>query len=75
LPNKDESYSGTTTRIDALLKPHIADKGYDWEFHVDETDRRLWKINGMNAPPFRSEAEKVWFRENRAVEWEHKSKL
>lgn len=67
LPNEDEAYQRTANAIDAALKPHVADKGYDWEFHVDETERRLWKINGMFPPAFRSEEEKVWARENRAV--------
>jgi hypothetical protein len=66
-PNEDSAYAGVTKRLDALLKPHIEDKGYDWEYHVDETERRLWKINGIAPPPFRSEDEKVWVRENRAV--------
>lgn len=51
------------------MKPHLLDKGYDFEYHVDETDRRLWKINGLVPPPFKSEEEKVWVRENRAVEY------
>lgn len=69
VPNQDEAYNGVTSSIDRILKPHVADKGYDWEFHVDETERRLWKVNGMIAPPFGSEDEKIWIRENRAVEW------
>jgi len=28
-------------RIESVLKPHVADKGYDWEFHVDETPREF----------------------------------
>lgn len=40
-----------TARVDAALKPHVADEGYDWEYHVDETPRGLWKINGLNPPP------------------------
>ncbi len=67
LPNEDEVYRNTSNRIDEALKPHIADEGYDWEFHVDETERRLWKINGLFPPAFKSEEEKVWARENRAV--------
>lgn len=66
-PNEDAAYAGVTKRIDSLLKPHIEDKGYDWEYHIDETERRLWKINGIAPPPFRSEDEKVWVRENRPV--------
>jgi hypothetical protein len=39
------------TKIDQVLKPHIADKGYDWEFSIDETPREFWKINGFIPPP------------------------
>ncbi|KAK0726146.1 putative oxalocrotonate tautomerase [Lasiosphaeris hirsuta] len=60
-------------KLDALIKPHVADKGYDWEFHIDETPRDLWKINGIVPPPFQSEAEKLWAKENKAVEWEGKA--
>lgn len=69
-PNEDEAYRRTANRVDAAIKPHIADKGYDWEFHIDETERRLWRINGLYPPPFQSEEEKVWSRENRAVPFE-----
>ncbi|KAK3369401.1 putative oxalocrotonate tautomerase [Lasiosphaeria ovina] len=55
--------------IDAILKPHIADKGYAWEFHIDETPRALWKVNGFIPPPFQSEAEKKWAELNEPVEW------
>jgi len=64
LPNQDEAYKKVANNVDAALKPHIADKGYDWEFHIDETERRLWKINGLFPPTFGSEGEKVWFEKN-----------
>lgn len=67
LPDDDIAMDKTARRIDQALKPHVADKGYDWEFHVDETDRRLWKVNGLVPPKFGSEQEKVWVKENRAV--------
>jgi hypothetical protein len=67
LPNEDEAYKKATNAVDAALKPHVADKGYDWEFHIDETERRLWKINGMFPPEFKSEGERVWREENQAV--------
>ena len=66
-------YDRTTARIDQALKPHIADKGYDWEFHVDETERRLWKVNGLIPPPFGSEQEGCWARKNRAVPYDDSS--
>lgn len=67
VPDNDDAYKRTTARIDAVLKTHVADQGYDWEYHVDQTERRLWKINGMIPPPFKSEDEQIWVRENRAV--------
>ncbi|CAG5137044.1 uncharacterized protein ALTATR162_LOCUS32 [Alternaria atra] len=67
LPNEDEAYKKVANAVDAALKPHIADKGFDWEFHIDETERRLWKINGMFPPAFKSEGEKIWREENRPV--------
>ncbi|KAJ4408156.1 hypothetical protein N0V91_003504 [Didymella pomorum] len=71
LPNEDEVYKNTANKIDATLKPHVLDKGYDCEFHVDETERRLWKIQGMFPPPFKSEGEKTWARENRPAPLEN----
>ena len=67
MPNSDEAYKKVTSRIDQALKPHIAEKEYNWEFHVDETERRLWKVNGLIPPQFGSEEEKLWVKENRAV--------
>jgi hypothetical protein len=72
LPDDDGRRKQTADGLAKIMKPHIEDMGYDWEFHVDETDRRLWRINGLAAPPFGSEEEKMWSRENRAVPWEGK---
>ncbi len=65
-----ERHKSVTERIEAALKPHIADKGYDWEFHVDETPRGLWRVNGLVPPPWKSEAEKKWKEANAAIEWQ-----
>jgi phenylpyruvate tautomerase PptA (4-oxalocrotonate tautomerase family) len=69
MPDSDEVHHRTTAAFDELLKPHIAEKGYDWEYHVDETDRRLWKVNGLIPPPHQSDSEKLWAKENRPVPW------
>ncbi|KAF1819137.1 uncharacterized protein K489DRAFT_384040 [Dissoconium aciculare CBS 342.82] len=69
LPNEDASYRRVTSKIDQTLKPHIEDKGYDWEYHVSETERRLWKVNGLIPPAHPSEEEKLWVERNRAVEY------
>ncbi|KAL1797003.1 hypothetical protein ACET3X_005543 [Alternaria dauci] len=68
LPNEDEVYKKVANTIDAVLKKHIGDKGFHYEFHVDETEKRLWKVDGMFAPEFGSDEEKIWFKENRAVD-------
>lgn len=73
LPDDDDRRKQTADGLGKVMKPYIEDMGYDWEFHVDETDRRLWRINGLVAPAFKSEEEKMWFRENRAVPWEGKN--
>ncbi|KAK3987481.1 putative oxalocrotonate tautomerase [Cladorrhinum sp. PSN332] len=58
--------------INSVLKKHVAEKGYDWEFHVDETPRGLWRVAGIEPPPFQSEAEKKWSELGRPVEWKEK---
>jgi len=70
VPDSDAAYQRAVSRIDTILKPHVYDKGYDSEFHVDETDRRLWKINGMIPPAYGSEEEQLWVKEGRAVAYE-----
>lgn len=70
VPDNDEAYKRTTARIDAVLKTHVSERGYEWEYHVDETERRLWKINGMRPPEWKSEEERLWVRENRAVPYD-----
>ncbi|MEU8874273.1 tautomerase family protein [Streptomyces javensis] len=56
-----------TEGLNRLLAPHTRDRGLHCEFHVDETPRDLWMIDGMWPPPARSEAEQLWARENRPV--------
>jgi hypothetical protein len=70
VPDSDAAYKRSTTRIDAIIKPHVTDKGYDSEFHVDETDRRLWRINGMIPPAYASKEEQMWVKEDRAIAYE-----
>lgn len=75
LEDSDEIYKTTCDYIENTLKPHIADKGFDWEFHIDETERRLWRVNGMTPPPHGSDGEKLWVKENRPVAWDLATKL
>lgn len=52
-------------RVNAILKPYLADKGYDWEFHIDETPIDYWSINGHYPPKPDTEDERRWRAENR----------
>ncbi|KAF2441673.1 hypothetical protein P171DRAFT_523627 [Karstenula rhodostoma CBS 690.94] len=69
LPN-DAARDRFLGAIDKALKPHIADKGYDWEYSVEETRRDLWKIQGIVPPMPGSDAELQWTRENKATAFE-----
>ncbi|KAJ5819732.1 hypothetical protein N7474_005323 [Penicillium riverlandense] len=67
IPESDEMHTRATSQLDRVMNPHLVDRGYDVEYHVHETDRRLWKINGLIPPPYKSAEEQVWVRENRAM--------
>ena len=54
-------------QCDAALAPFIRDRGFDWEFHIDETPFELWSIQGIRPPTANSEDEKRWIAENRPV--------
>jgi len=51
------------------LGPLMAERGLDWELHVDETPFKLWLIQGMRPPPPNSEQEKLWIAENRPLRY------
>ncbi|KAB8337032.1 hypothetical protein FH972_021336 [Carpinus fangiana] len=56
-------------RVEKALKPFIADKGWDWEVHAEETDRDLWRINGIIPPQPNTEDEKRWVSENKVSDY------
>jgi phenylpyruvate tautomerase PptA (4-oxalocrotonate tautomerase family) len=63
LPNDKRAW--WVEKCDAHLKKHIADKGFGFEWHIDETPRDLWSIQGIPPPPPNSDAEKRWVSENK----------
>lgn len=65
-----EVYHTFLTRVDKALKPLIADWGYDCEYSVIETDRDMWKIQGLVPPMSKTAAEREWVTMNRAVPFE-----
>ena len=67
MPDDVKGYNAWTSIVDKTLAPHIADKGYDYEYHIGETPRWLWKVQGMNAPPWGSEEMNKWAVANKAL--------
>ncbi|KAJ8138945.1 hypothetical protein OY671_007842, partial [Metschnikowia pulcherrima] len=45
-------------RVNTSLKPYVEDRGFDWEFHIDETPFDYWSINGYFPPRADTEDEK-----------------
>jgi len=55
-------------RLSQTLKSSIIDREeLEWELHIYETPRDLWRVQGMDPPPAFSDAEKFWSEKNKAV--------
>jgi phenylpyruvate tautomerase PptA (4-oxalocrotonate tautomerase family) len=61
----DERRVGFFNVINKILSPWIADRGFDWEMHVDETPFDLWTIQGYFPPREGTDDEARWIAENR----------
>jgi len=70
LDNNTETYRSTAGMIDNALKEHVYEKGYACEYHVEETERRLWKFDGLIPPEHMSEAHMKWVEENKPSVYE-----
>jgi phenylpyruvate tautomerase PptA (4-oxalocrotonate tautomerase family) len=57
-------------RLDDIIVPIFEPKGLNWEYHIDETPRELWKLQSIVPPPHLSEAHHKWVKENKATPWE-----
>jgi hypothetical protein len=54
--------------LQQALKPHIIDRPeLEWEHHIFETPRDLWRVQGIDPPPQNSDAERMWFEKNQPV--------
>ena len=61
----DEAAARFLNKVREILAPWIADRGYDWEFHADETPFRLWSVQGHLPPQAGTDDEIRWRHENR----------
>ena len=62
----EDRKTGFFLRMNQVLAPWIAERGFDWEMHVDETPFDLWTIQGYFPPREGTEDERRWIAENRA---------
>ncbi|KAL7941786.1 putative oxalocrotonate tautomerase [Trichoderma barbatum] len=65
-PDDDKVRRDAGDEFNRLLTPLLKGK-YDWEFHISETDRRLWKTNEFTPPERDTDGERLWVKENRPM--------
>jgi phenylpyruvate tautomerase PptA (4-oxalocrotonate tautomerase family) len=53
--------------VDKIFNPLLVKKGAKWEYFVSESERDMWKINGVYPPAAGSDEEKKWAEVNRQV--------
>ena len=68
--DNDEIRAACMAIIEEKLAPFVKDRGYDWEVHIDETPKDLWRIQGLTPPPEDSDVERLWATENRAIPYD-----
>lgn len=57
-------------RAHKAIIPMFTERGFSWEFHVDETPRDLWSIQGLEPPMPNTVAEKKWHADNKPTPYE-----
>jgi len=50
--------------VHKLIAPWVANRGYRFEIHGDETPFEFWTVQGLTPPPAGSDEEKRWARDN-----------
>lgn len=54
-----------------MLVPYFRDRPeLTWEYHIYETPRDLWRVQGLIPPPALSDAEIEWKETNQAAPYE-----
>lgn len=60
-----EATIGFVDRANQVIAPWVKDRGWDWEFHIDETPFEAWSVQGYFPPRQGTEDERRWMEENR----------
>ncbi|CAL5219939.1 g1871 [Coccomyxa viridis] len=53
--------------LQAAYHPYVRDRGLDWEIHIEEHEREVWRENGLAPPMPGTDAEKYWIEVDKAV--------
>jgi phenylpyruvate tautomerase PptA (4-oxalocrotonate tautomerase family) len=69
MPDDDGFREMAMQAFEDAIEPHVKDRGFNWEIHIDETPLQLWRVNGITPPPAESAAEKQWDLDNRPSPW------
>ncbi|KAF8585984.1 hypothetical protein K439DRAFT_1632245 [Ramaria rubella] len=62
-----EAWPRNLDGLEECWAPFIKDRGLDWELHIEQHERGLWRVQGIDPPLKGTDAELRWVRENRAV--------
>ncbi|KAJ9610717.1 hypothetical protein H2200_005494 [Cladophialophora chaetospira] len=63
--------AGWMDMINETVKTWIIDRSeLDWELHIYETPRDLWRVQGLDAPPDGSKSAQLWFDQNKPVPYD-----
>jgi phenylpyruvate tautomerase PptA (4-oxalocrotonate tautomerase family) len=62
---RDDRKAWWLERTNEAIAPFVKDRGFNWEFNIDETPVDFWSVQGYRPPPADSEDEKRWALENR----------
>uniref|UniRef100_A0A914DDX4 Tautomerase cis-CaaD-like domain-containing protein n=1 Tax=Acrobeloides nanus TaxID=290746 RepID=A0A914DDX4_9BILA len=62
-------------KYEEILAPFIKDRGLDWEISIEQSERDLLRVNGLEIPLPNTIAEKEWKRLNKAVPYDEKDNV
>jgi len=61
----DETVIRFIDRVNIVIAPWVADRGLDWELHIDETPMNMWSVQGYYPPQMGTVDGDRWTAENK----------
>jgi hypothetical protein len=62
-----EQIASFIERFEGAIAPYIKGRGVNWELHIEEHAREMWRENGLVPPLPKTEGEKLWVKLNKSV--------